>query len=254
MLKIDYQKKLTIMDFTGIYENENFYKHDDLNWIDCRNIEGVYGYCSQEAKGKIKACIKDYGPFGIHFIDSGNFHYISELWINKIKQDFVLVVFDHHSDMVKPLFSDILSCGSWIMDSLKYCQHLKKVILIGIDSSQVKLIDREYLDKIYYLVDDDLENRDVWNDIDRLLRKYPTYVSIDKDVLSKQVIHTDWDQGKMRGIELKMILYYLFVNSQIIGIDICGECANEINHLKEIKTDDHLNQSILSFLKKEMKR
>ena len=58
----------------------------------------------------------------------------------------------------------------------------------------------------------------------------------------------------MRGIELKMILYYLFVNSQIIGIDICGECANEINHLKEIKTDDHLNQSILSFLKKEMKR
>ena len=36
-----------------------------------------------------------------------------------------------------------------------------------------------------------------------------------------------------------------------IGIDICGECANEVGQLNEIKEDDAFNEKILSFLKKE---
>ena len=34
---------------------------------------------------------------------------------------------------------------------------------------------------------------------------------------------------------LKILLAYLFKNSQTIGIDICGECANEVGQLNEIK-------------------
>ena len=83
------QKKMTVMDFTGIYENENFYKH--------KNIE-----------------------------------YVSEFWIEKIKQSFILVVFDHHSDMVQPLFDNILSCGSWILNSIENNVYLKKIILISV--------------------------------------------------------------------------------------------------------------------------
>jgi len=52
-------------------------------------------------------------------------------------------------------------------------------------------------------------------------------------------------------MEFKILLAYLFKNSQTIGIDICGECANEVGQLNEIKEDDAFNEKILSFLKKE---
>lgn len=246
------QKKMAVMDFTGIYENESFYKHKNIEWLDLHELQGVYGYCSQEARKTIEDKIKYLSPEGIHFIDSGNFHYVSEFWLEKIKQDFVLVVFDHHSDMVKPMFSDILSCGSWILNSLENNRYLKKVILIGIDEKQVALIPK-HQDKVLYLKDDDLENLDVWKKVDDLLHHYPLYISIDKDVLSKRVVETDWDQGLMQLIEFKILLAYLFKNSHTIGIDICGECANEVSLLKEIKTDDLLNEKIISFLEEEGK-
>ena len=113
------QNNMTVMDFTGIYENEKFYKHKNIRWLDLHELQGVYGYCSQEARRTIEAKISNLSPEGIHFIDSGNFHYVSEFWIEKMKHDFILVVFDHHSDMVQPLFDDILSCGSWILNSLE---------------------------------------------------------------------------------------------------------------------------------------
>ena len=221
------QNNMTVMDFTGIYENEKFYKHKNIRWLDLHELQGVYGYCSQEARRTIEAKISNLSPEGIHFIDSGNFHYVSEFWIEKMEHDFILVVFDHHSDMMQPMFDDILSCGSWILNSLENNKYLKKVILI------------------------DLENREVWKKVDDLLRQYPLYISIDKDVLSQNVIQTDWDQGSMQLMEFKILLAYLFKNSQTIGIDICGECANEVGQLNEIKEDDAFNEKILSFLKKE---
>ena len=120
------QNNMTVMDFTGIYENEKFYKHKNIRWLDLHELQGVYGYCSQEARRTIEAKISNLSPEGIHFIDSGNFHYVSEFWIEKMKHDFILVVFDHHSDMMQPLFDDILSCGSWILNSLENNKYLKK--------------------------------------------------------------------------------------------------------------------------------
>lgn len=120
------QNNMTVMDFTGIYENEKFYKHKNIRWLDLHELQGVYGYCSQEARGTIEAKISNLSPEGIHFIDSGNFHYVSEFWIEKMKHDFILVVFDHHSDMMQPMFDDILSCGSWILNSLENNKYLKK--------------------------------------------------------------------------------------------------------------------------------
>ena len=245
-----FKNKLTVMDFTGVYENENFYKHENIEWLDLHDLQGVYGYCSLEARKTIENKIKELPVQGIHFIDSGNFHYVSEFWLEKIKQDFILVVFDHHSDMVKPMFEDILSCGSWILNTLENNHYLKKVILIGIYEKQVSLIPK-HQDKVLYLKDDDLENLTVWKKIDDLLHQYPLYISIDKDVLSKKVVQTDWDQGNMRLMEFKILLAYLFKNSHTIGIDICGECANEVQELHEIQEDDVFNEKILSFLNYE---
>ena len=84
----------------------------------------------KKLKEKIKKRICTCPVNGIHFIDSGNFHYVSEFYLERLTEEFVLVVFDHHSDMLKPLFGDILSCGSWILNAMEHNKYLKKVILI----------------------------------------------------------------------------------------------------------------------------
>ena len=42
----------------------------------------------EEARKIIEDKIKSLSPEGIHFIDSGNFHYVSEFWIEKIKEHY----------------------------------------------------------------------------------------------------------------------------------------------------------------------
>lgn len=154
--------------------------------------------------------------------------------------------------MIKPMFGDILSCGSWILNALKNNQYLKQIILIGIAQEQVDLIDPKYRERVIYLCDNDLGDLKVWKIIDELLKQYPVYFSIDKDVLSEQVVTTDWQQGQMRLIEFKLILADLIKRGDVIGIDICGECCNEVAMLSEIKNDDLLNAQILEFLKCEL--
>ena len=109
-------KLLTLMNFSHVYENEKFYLSEEYNWVDCTNINGTNGYCDESALAILKEKVQAIKAEGIHFIDSGNYHYISHLWLEKIVEDFILVVFDHHSDMMRPAFGDILSCGSWLME------------------------------------------------------------------------------------------------------------------------------------------
>ena len=52
-------------------------------------------------------------------------------------------------------------------------------------------------------------------------------------------------------MDLQSLLAILLTDCDVIGIDICGECANEVGQLNEIKEDDAFNEKILSFLKKE---
>ena len=92
-----------ILDFTHVYCDENMKNNSQFHWIDCSDINGCDLYCSDEAAAEIQKRIMPYGTKGIHFIDSGNFHYITKITTDQIKQPFSLVVFDHHTDMQQPL-------------------------------------------------------------------------------------------------------------------------------------------------------
>ena len=41
---------VTIMDFTGIYKKERFYRGVHVHWIDCRDIQGTNCYCDEEGE------------------------------------------------------------------------------------------------------------------------------------------------------------------------------------------------------------
>lgn len=242
---------IIIMDFSRIYEKENFFEHEKIKWIDCTDIIGINCYCDEEAERNIKKRIQNYSPSAIHFIDSGNYHYVTEFWMEKIQTDFALVVFDHHSDMQKPIFDDILSCGSWILKAIEKNEYLKKIILVGLSREQEALISPKYINKIQCINSESLKENNNFNKILNQLGDLPIYISIDKDVLSKNVVETTWDQGDMTLGDLKEILHFLINNHQIIGIDICGECRNDITKISAISKDNNINANLLEFLKEE---
>ena len=83
-------KLLTVMNFSHVYENEKFYLSEEYNWVDCTNIIGTNGYCDESALVVLKEKVQAIKAEGIHFIYSGNYHYISHLWLEKIVEDFIL--------------------------------------------------------------------------------------------------------------------------------------------------------------------
>ena len=61
---------VTIMDFTGIYEKERFYRGVHVHWIDCRDIQGTNCYCDEEGEQALRRKIAPFSAEAIHFIDS----------------------------------------------------------------------------------------------------------------------------------------------------------------------------------------
>ncbi|HIZ08597.1 MAG TPA: arginase family protein [Candidatus Eubacterium avistercoris] len=245
------ENRIVIMDFSHVYEMETFYKRAQVRWLDCTDMSGTDGYCDEAGKAAIRRKIGPLPPEGIHFIDGGNYHYVSELWLEKIKRDFALAVFDHHSDMQKPLFGDILSCGSWILNTLEHNPYVRRVLLIGLSEEQEQTIPDRYKDRIRCISADDLKEKDTWSRISGLHTRLPVYISVDKDVLSEHVVDTTWDQGDMTLAQLKALMHLLIRTEHVIGIDICGECTAQLDSLSAIEENDDVNRALLAFLDKE---
>ncbi len=80
--------EIVIMNFSGIYKEQQFYRNraemqEDISWVEVQDLPGSNCYCDEEAQNRILDEIKKYAGNGIHFIDSGNYHYVSRLWISK---------------------------------------------------------------------------------------------------------------------------------------------------------------------------
>lgn len=238
------EKRLTILDFDRGYLAQDFYKDRKFCWLDATGISGVNGYCDSRAEKALAVLLEGTMP-GLCFLGSGNYHYVSHLLLAQVRQPFVLVLLDHHSDMQESMFGDLLSCGSWVKRTLDTNPWLKRVILIGASQTAVSQIPQEYLDRMCCLP---VPGQDAQPDraglgsaggeqpgmpgweppLDRL-REYlrdlglPVYLSIDKDVFCPEEVSTDWDQGAMTIGQLAGILALFSRECPLLGADVCGE-------------------------------
>ncbi len=210
----------TIMKMTDTYEYQSFYNlTENLNILDLRSIEGTRCYLDDDAKAAILSEIKDIPVNGIHFIDSGNYHYLSLLWLMKIDYDFNLILFDHHPDNQPPSFGSITSCGGWVLEATEILPHLKNVYTFGVGD---------------------------YPSLDDISPDLPVFISIDKDVLSPDFAITDWDQGNMSLEEMQQLLKDILSNHKLIGIDICGDSGEMADSGAEI--NNQTNQLLFDFL------
>jgi hypothetical protein len=58
--------------------------------LDSTHFSGTDGYCDSEGVETIRSLIAPFSASGVHFIDSGNYHYVSRFWAEKIHQPFSL--------------------------------------------------------------------------------------------------------------------------------------------------------------------
>lgn len=252
-------------------ENEN----PAIHWMDCTKISGTDCYCDDDAQVEIKKmldqalihCKKANAEMpGVHFFDNGNYHYMSKLWTDRIQEPFDLVIFDHHPDMQPPRFEGILSCGGWVKEVLDHNPYARNVLLMGVADHLIEEIQNEpstefkkYANRVTFVPESSLQNS---NGIPALTQDFlgksnlPIYISIDKDALSPNDAVTNWDQGSLTFLQLEQILHALFAQHKIIGIDICGERANNQDYTDGIDEgiadgrNDLLNTNLFKTIQK----
>ncbi len=233
-------KDVIVFNFTGAYENQDLYRNPDFCVIECKDIEGTNGYCDDEAAGKIRERFKEVSLNGVHFIDAGNYHYLSKFMVERIDEPFTLVVFDHHSDMKESEFFGLLSCGSWILDVVNTNDMVKRVVLVGISEEQKEMIPDVNKEIIVYT---DEEIRNMSNV--KIPLDCPIYISVDKDVLDETELKTTWDQGIMTKDEFFSIFKGILESGvDIVGVDICGEAEYHFG----VDEDDVKNQEFNNML------
>lgn len=238
-----------VMNFSHVYEENHFMRSPEFKWIDCTALDGTNCYLDGEAEGQLTQLIAPYGSEGLHWIDSGDYHYMSKLWTDKVREPFTLVVFDHHPDMQPPLFDGLLSCGSWLRAALDSNPRISKAWVIGMSTNLLGECDG-FGDRLSIVTEDDVLS----GGIPDLHLTGRVYLSIDKDVFSSSEVLTNWDQGSLTFSQFAAFVSTLDA-ADIIGMDICGEDASV--SVSSTRMDDKLknelfNERLYKLAKKRM--
>lgn len=228
------------INFSGVYQRRE--RLAEI-MVDLTGLSGTNAYCSDEAVDVIREKLAQFSAEGVHFLDSGNYHYATLFWLEKIHAPYQLVVFDHHTDMQPSAWGDeLLSCGSWIRTALLHDPHLQKVWIAG---TQEEAYLSEMRERIRLITESELSDPE--KAFAGLEREIPVYISVDKDVLSKEAVDTNWDQGNLQTEALLDCLRYIFRQYSVIGIDVCGEPDANASDI-EIQKSEEIDRKIVQVL------
>ena len=172
---------------------------------------------------------------------SGDFHYLSALWLRRLNEPVVLVSFDNHPDWdIRP---PKWGCGGWINRALQLA-HVQHIAIWGCGNFECwwphnifanRAGEREGRLEVHPWADDrpmkDRQRRGAilqnnWREHFELfvanLRDRNVYVTIDLDCLRSEDAVTNWESGRFDVADLEWALGKLREDSRIIGGDICG--------------------------------
>jgi hypothetical protein len=172
---------------------------------------------------------------------SGDFHYLTALWIRLVAQPVIIVSFDNHPDWdVRP---PKWGCGGWVNRALEI-PHVRRVSVWGCGNFECwwphqlfgnRRAERAGILDVHPWADGrpskDQQRRgailrDNWREhFEQFLKDLGgtnVYVTIDLDCLRAEEAVTNWESGRFTIVDLEWALKKLRESSQIIGGDICG--------------------------------
>jgi len=107
-----------ILTISSLFTDESF---GTGSITDLRDIDGTSCYCSPESADELRRRIAHIPVNAMHWIDSGDYHYMTHLFLERLDSPFRLVLLDNHPDDQRPAFDSpgMLSCGGWVADARK---------------------------------------------------------------------------------------------------------------------------------------
>ena len=242
-----------LLNFSGVYDYESFASNRNIEHVDCRGLNGVDCYCDEDGREALRKLLAPYPAKALHFIDSGDYHYLTEYWVSRLQEPFSLIVLDHHPDMQRPQWDGVISCGGWVTDVLEKNPFVKNVIVVGSSDDLISQVPTRLREKVMFYSQSQIDHHQAWPSMAGKLIHEPVYISIDKDVLRKQDAITDWTNGDMTLLQLQAVLRIIYAHEEVIGVDITGECSATLDYLSEVmytsvnnKANEELMQMILS--------
>jgi arginase family enzyme len=178
-------------------------------------------------------------PFVIY--GSGDFHYLTALWVRRVQQPVVLVSFDNHPDWdIRP---PKWACGGWVNRAMELPQ-LQKVSVWGCGNFECwfphqifgnRRAERAGKLEVHPWADErpakDRQRRgailrDNWavqfEEFVRNLGGANVYVTIDIDCLRPEEAVTNWENGRFTVTDLVWALDKLREHCRVVAGDICG--------------------------------
>lgn len=205
--------------------------------------------CRWSAFRRLKPLLSSLLPpqYGCVFTGSGDYHHLTWLLLKHLnmQEDIQLIVCDNHPDNMRYPFG--IHCGSWVYWASRL-PRVKHIHVIGIGSADItarhawenhwsplikgKLtywstgVDARWL-RCLGAAEQALAFPDADSLMNAFLQKMdatlPVYLSIDKDVLSPEVVNTNWDQGMFLEAHLQRLL--TACQGRLVGADITGDVS-----------------------------
>ena len=197
---------IEVLDFSGFFSGEQglFPSETEEKFCfrlhDFRDLDGTMCFCSDESAEQIRRRL-DPSVASHHWIDTGDYHYLTYFFLERLTEPFTLVLLDNHPDDQASAFGgDLLSCGGWVRTASERLPLLRRVVSIGttVPVEAAAQVLREVV-----------------------RGGGAFYLSVDKDILSKEYARTDWSQGSMTLPQL-LDLLDLLRGTRWLGVDICG--------------------------------
>jgi hypothetical protein len=189
----------------------------------------------------------------VTFVGSGDFHHVSLALVRRLRMPFNLLVLDHHPDWMRGI--PFLHCGTWLHHAsrLPLC---RRIFHVGGDmdfdnhyrwlapwpalrSGRLTVFPavrhfrgRDWARVPHQSLRQAPDEPVTWWRLWELLGPYradlarwPLYISLDKDVLSRDDAAVNWESGHLRLDELQRILtaFIRAAGNRVAGMDIVGD-------------------------------
>jgi len=172
---------------------------------------------------------------------SGDFHYLSALWLRRLTEPFVLVSFDNHPDWA--ITPPKWACGGWINRALEL-PNVRHVAIWGLGNFEYwwphnffgnRRAERDGRLEIHPWAGDrpakdrqrpNVIMRENWRgrfeEFAANLQGANVYVTIDLDCLRTEDAATNWENGRFSVDDVEWALKKLRERAVIVAGDICG--------------------------------
>ena len=178
-------------------------------------------------------------PFVLY--GSGDYHYLSALWLRRFTEPFTLVSFDNHPDWdIRPPH---WACGSWLSRAIEL-PAMRKATVWGCGNFELDWPGRLFANQrgiragrldvrawAERLKPDSLKRwphmrRETWREqfteFATGLRGGPIYVTVDIDCLTPEDAATNWENGLFTAEDVAWALDRLNASGRIVAGDLCG--------------------------------